>query len=160
AYFAGCKESKKDFLMRELKELNPELAARLTSTELVEEARAIPNYSYHVKTFAGKGWICLGDAHRFIDPIFSFGLYLSMKEAQHLAPMVREYLGGGRRDMENPFQDHMEWAENGMNILQDLIDSFWEKPFGFALLIHGERYKGDMIDFFAGRVHFNGTTPG
>lgn len=160
AYFSGCKESKADFIERELKSLNPDLTRRVTSTKLVEEPRAIPNYSYHVKTFAGKGWLCLGDSHRFIDPIFSFGLYLTMKEAQNAAPHIRDYLSGKNRDAENPLKEHMDWAESGMNVLQDLIDAFWEKPFGFALLLHGDRYRGDMIDMFAGRVHFKGTTPG
>src|SRR5262249_51818934 len=129
------------------------------STKLVEEPRAIPNYSYHVETFAGKGWLCIGDAHRFIDPIFSFGLYMSMKEAQYAAPAIRRYLEGHDREAENPFLEHMKKCERGMNILQDLVDGFWEKPFGFAVLVQG-RHKENLIDLFAGRVHFDGTTPG
>ncbi len=160
AYFSSKKESCANFLRREVRELNPELSQRIPDLELVEEARAIPNYSYHVETFTGKGWICIGDAHRFIDPIFSFGLFLTMKEAQFVAPFVREYLEGKYRDLDNPFEAHMQRCEAGMNLYQDLIDGFWEKPNSFAYLVHGERWRADLIDIFAGRVYMEKVSPG
>lgn len=72
AYFQAMGESPQEFLVRELRELNDELTRRLPSIDLVEDVHVIPNYSYQVKGFCGKGYICIGDAHRFIDPIFSF----------------------------------------------------------------------------------------
>ncbi|HEY4273459.1 MAG TPA: hypothetical protein VGM65_15780 [Candidatus Udaeobacter sp.] len=54
---------------------------------LVEQVHVIPNYSYQVRGFCGKGFICIGDAHRFIDPIFSFGLTVTMREAEFAAPI-------------------------------------------------------------------------
>ena len=30
--------------------------------------------------FTGKGFICVGDAHRFIDPIYSFGLCIPLRK--------------------------------------------------------------------------------
>ena len=67
-YFRGKKESKHDFYVRELRELNPGLARRVEEAELVEDVHVIPNYSFQVAGFAGPGYICLGDAHRFVDP--------------------------------------------------------------------------------------------
>ncbi len=163
AYFAAQKESKADYLRRELASLNPELTRRLTSTELIEEARAIPNYSYHCRTFAGPGWMCVGDAHRFIDPIFSFGLHVTIKEAVEAAPVVARYLGSERKDdSANPFQAHMEWLESGLDTVQHLIDGFWENPIGFAHLVHGAggRYRDDLIDLFAGRIYMDNPSAG
>jgi hypothetical protein len=51
------------------------------------DIHVIPNYSYQVKAFCGKGFMCLGDAHRFIDPIFSFGLTVTMRDK--LATLVK-----------------------------------------------------------------------
>src|SRR5262249_2819384 len=48
-YFQARRESKHDFLVREFRELHPELSRRITDTRLHEEARAIPNYSFHIK---------------------------------------------------------------------------------------------------------------
>src|SRR5262249_5716225 len=106
AYFREKRESKRDFLVRELHELNPELKSRLPEINLVEDVHVIPNYSYQVKRFCGKGFICIGDAHRFIDPIFSFGLYVTLKEASFAAPVVKAYLEGAGRDQANPFAEY------------------------------------------------------
>ena len=92
AYFLDKKESRRDFYLRELHEIHPELKRRLPEIQLVEDIHVIPNYSYQVKAFCGKGFMCLGDSHRFIDPIFSFGLTVTMREGQFAAPLIRAYL--------------------------------------------------------------------
>ncbi len=160
AYFASKKESKADYLRRELMELNPDLARRVEGLPLVEEARAIPNYSYHCTRFTGPGWIAIGDAHRFIDPIFSFGIFVAMREAQLAAPVIAQHLGSTRRGPGNPFQEHEAKLERGLDAVQDLIDGFWENPIGFAWLAHGERRKADIIDLFAGRIYGETPSPG
>ncbi|MGQ0646069.1 MAG: NAD(P)/FAD-dependent oxidoreductase [Gemmatimonadaceae bacterium] len=153
SYFTARGETREAFLRRELAELNPELARRLNDFTLIEEARAIPNYSYQVEQFTGQGWLCLGDTHRFIDPIFSFGLYVSMKEAQFAAPAIRRYLEGENRDAANPFEGHMRDMERAIDHLQDLIDGFWGEPTGFAYLVNHPRTRPTLIDLFAGRIY-------
>lgn len=152
AYFLEKGETKKDFLTRELHAIHPNLTERLPEINLVEETRVIKNYSYQVKDFTGKGYMCLGDAHRFIDPIFSFGLYVTQKEAQLAAPLVREYLNGERRDTQKPFTDYELYVEKGIDVLEDALDGFWEHPFAFAMLVY-HRYVEAMIDIFAGRIY-------
>src|SRR5205807_537477 len=152
AYFLDKKESKRDFYIRELRELHPELSRRIPEIKLVEDVHVIPNYSYQVNGFCGKGFICIGDAHRFIDPIFSFGLTVTMREAEFAAPRVREYLEGRGRDKANPFAEHQIFCEKGIDNLEDMIDLFWEQPFAFATFVH-HRYPSDMTDAFAGRIY-------
>ncbi|MFZ0544603.1 MAG: NAD(P)/FAD-dependent oxidoreductase [Candidatus Promineifilaceae bacterium] len=154
AYYLEKKESRPDFVRRELHELHPELKRRVPDIRLVEEARAVPNYSYQVARFCGKGYICIGDAHRFVDPIFSFGLFVSMKEAKMAVPYIVDYLAGANRDAANPFAEFQLKCEHGIDILEDALDGFWEHPFAFAWLVH-DRHKDDMIDVFAGRVYEN-----
>ena len=152
AYFVEQKESKKDFLVRELHELNPEMKRRIPEVNLVEDVHVIPNFSYQVKQFCGKGFICIGDAHRFVDPIFSFGLFVAMKEAEFAASAVKEYLGGAHRDDPNPFSEYQLHCEKGIDVLEDALDLFWEQPFAFATFVH-HRYTDDMCDTFAGRIY-------
>jgi hypothetical protein len=47
----------------------------------------IAYYSYQVNGFCDRGFICTGDAHRFVDPIFSFGLTVTMPENPLVAPI-------------------------------------------------------------------------
>ncbi len=152
AYFLGKKESKPDFLSRELAELNPELTRRIPDPRLVEEVKVIPNYSYQVKRFCGKGYVCVGDAHRFIDPIFSFGLYVAVKEPEILTPYIVDYLNGVARDQGNPFAAYQLHMEKGIDILEDMMDTFWEHPLAFAAFMH-VRHFPEMIDIFAGRLY-------
>jgi len=151
AYFSGKKESKRDFLVREMRELNPALGDRMEDVEVIDETRSVVNYSYQVRDFCGKGFMCVGDAHRFIDPIFSFGLFETMKEAQLAAPAIRDYLEGVDRDLPNPFARHENHCETGLDIVEDAVDTFWEYPLAFALFVH-KRYTDELIDLLAGRV--------
>lgn len=151
-YFIDKGESKRDFLLRELHELNPELKRRLPEIELVEDVHVIPNYSYQVRKFCGPGFACIGDSHRFVDPIFSFGMTVGMREGQFAAPLVRQYLEGKGRNGSNLFAQHQLLCEQGIDALEDMIDLFWEKPFSFAFFVH-HRYKEDMTDLFATRMY-------
>src|SRR5262249_16280556 len=145
-------ESRQDFLKRELKELNAELSRRLPTVRLVEDVHVIPNYSFQVRNFAGRGYICVGDAHRFVDPIFSFGLYRALKEAALAGDAVRDCLAGEPREDGNPFEDYAIRCEKGIDVVEDTIDTFWENPLAFAFFVH-HRYHDSMIDVFAGRVY-------
>lgn len=152
AYYQEKNESKLDFLIRELRELNPELTRRVPEVKLVEDVHVVPNYSFQVRGFTGKGYICIGDSHRFVDPIFSFGLYVALKEAQFAAPAVRAYLEGEGRDAANPFADYQVHCEKGIDVLEDVLDGFWENPLTFAFIVY-HRYRELMIDVFAGRIY-------
>jgi flavin-dependent dehydrogenase len=158
AYFLEKKESLKDFLVRELHQVNPENKRRIPEVKLTEDVHVIPNYSYQVKRFCGKGFICIGDAHRFIDPIFSFGVTVALREAQFMAPAVKAYLGGANRDDPNPFSDYQRFCEQGIDILEDTLDFFWEQPLSFAFCVHS-RYTEFMTDMFAGRIYERQPSP-
>src|SRR2546430_14892697 len=152
ADFLAKKQTPEEFFRSELYDINPELRNRIPDLNLVEKVHVIPNYSYQVRGFCGKGFICIGDAHRFIDPIFSFGLTVTMREAEFAALFVREYLEGKRRDEANPFAEHQIACEKGIDNLEDMIDLFWEQPFAFATFVHS-RYVEQMTDAFAGRIY-------
>jgi flavin-dependent dehydrogenase len=152
AYFLEKKETTRDFLVRELHELHPELKRRLPEVKLVEDTHVIPNYSYQVKRFCGNGFMCVGDSHRFVDPIFSFGLWVSLKEAELAAAAVKELFSQGLRDAGRPFAGYQLYCEKGIDVLEDMIDLFWMEPLAFAAFVH-ERYRDDLTDIFAGRTH-------
>ena len=152
AYFKEKNQSPKDFLVGELGTLNPAIKQYLPEVRLVERMHVIPNWSYQVMRFTGKGFICLGDAHRFIDPIFSFGLTVTMCEAQFAAPVIRRYLDGTGRNSDRPFAEYEVAMEKGIDVLEDTLDSFWEFPYGFAKYVHHD-YKDLMTDMFAGRIY-------
>lgn len=156
-YFKSRSESTHDFLMRELRELHPGLSQRLPDLTPLEPVRAIPNYSFAVDHYTGKNWICLGDAHRFIDPIFSFGLFLTMNEARMATPHIVRFLNGETRSQAEPFAEHQRVCNLGVDRLQELIDGFWGAPLSFAYLVTNPRTRPGMIDLLAGRIYGDST---
>lgn len=77
-----------DFLYDTLR-LNPALWQRLQQAELVgDEVRVTGNYSYDARCMGGPGWIMVGDAFAFLDPVFSSGVYLAMAGAAQAADLV------------------------------------------------------------------------
>jgi len=151
-YFTGQKLSKPDFLRQELMSINPELSRRITNLNFVEEARAATSYSYWCRHFTGKGFLCVGDSHRFMDPIFSFGLFFAVKEAQYASEALVRYFNGETRNLDNPFAEYEALVDGGQDVIQDLVDCFWDFPLAFQMLVH-RSHQEDMVDLFAGRVY-------
>ncbi len=158
ATFQESRQTPDEFFHSALPGINTDLARRVSDIELVEKVHVIPNYSYQVRRFCGKGYICIGDAHRFIDPIFSFGISATLREAEFAVPHVLAYLEGKGRELANPFAEHMLFCEKGTDNLEDMIDLFWEQPFAFAAFVH-QRYREQMIDAFGGRIYENEHQP-
>jgi flavin-dependent dehydrogenase len=151
-YFTAQGLSKEEFLRRELVSVNPELTKRITNLDFTDTTRAASNYSYRVRRFTGKGFLCVGDSHRFIDPILSFGLYFAIKEAEFASQALVRYFSGETRNLENPFAEYEALVDAGQDVIQDLVDCFWDFPIAFQILVH-KTNRDDMTDLFAGRVH-------
>jgi flavin-dependent dehydrogenase len=140
-----------------MKTLNPELAKRLEDAEIVEDVHSCANYSYQIKDFGGPGFLCVGDAHRFIDPIFSLGLHFTLVECRKAADVIADYLSGKTAHMANPFEEHMKFCEMGMDNIQVMLDAFWDYPFAFSLFMKDPKYREGFIDLFAGRCYVSDT---
>ena len=152
AYFKKQGLSKTDYLRKEMMALNPELTRRITNTSFVEEVRSVTSYSYSTTDYAGKGFICVGDSHEFTDPIFSFGVFLAMKEAEFAAEAIVKHLAEGNGAAENPFADYTAVTTEGQAAIRDVIDTFWEYPLVFTRMASGAA-QDDITDLFAGRIY-------
>ena len=77
-----------EFLLATLQK-NPRLWRRVQDAELIsDEVRATGNYSYDSIHMGGIGWVMIGDAFAFLDPVFSSGVYLAMSGAEQAAEVV------------------------------------------------------------------------
>jgi flavin-dependent dehydrogenase len=77
-----------EFLLDTLRR-SPALWRRVEHAELIgNEVRVTGNYSYDSTRMGGPGWVLIGDAFAFLDPVFSSGVYLAMTGAEQAAGMV------------------------------------------------------------------------
>jgi flavin-dependent dehydrogenase len=75
--------------------LNPLLADRMKNAKLLGPALATGNFSYQAEKMYGDGWLLIGDAYAFIDPVFSSGVFLGMSSAEFGAQAVDKMLRTG-----------------------------------------------------------------
>ena len=59
--------------------MSPALSDRLKDAELTGPATATGNYSYKSNRISGPGYLMVGDAYGFIDPVFSSGVLIAMQ---------------------------------------------------------------------------------
>jgi flavin-dependent dehydrogenase len=86
-----------EFLLDTLNK-NTDLKRRIEHAELAGEVRVTGNYSYDSTRMGGPGWILVGDAFAFLDPVFSSGVYLAMSGAEQAAAVVDEALRTPERE--------------------------------------------------------------
>jgi flavin-dependent dehydrogenase len=96
-YLKQRKERTGEFLMDTL-HLSPGLQKRIEGAELIGEVRVTGNYSYDSTQMGGPGWVMVGDAFAFLDPVFSSGVYLAMSGAEQAAAAVDTALREPQRE--------------------------------------------------------------
>ena len=57
---------------------SPTVAARVGTAEMVSEIYSTGNYSYRARQGHGDGYLMIGDAYGFVDPMFSTGVLMAM----------------------------------------------------------------------------------
>jgi hypothetical protein len=77
AVFKGRHGSPHDLFMARLQS-SPTVRARMAGAELVSEVVSTGNYAYESNVHSGDGYLMIGDAFAFIDPVFSSGVLLAM----------------------------------------------------------------------------------
>ena len=75
------------FLMRTLDAV-PSARERMQGAVRVAPIHVTGNYAYDCTRMNGPGWMLLGDAWNFVDPMFSSGVYLAMNSAEKCAPAI------------------------------------------------------------------------
>jgi len=61
---------------------------RIANAERVAPYRAAKEYSYRSKQVAGDGWVLVGDAFGFLDPLYSSGVLLALKSGAFAADAI------------------------------------------------------------------------
>jgi len=66
----------------------PAAQARMQGARRVAPVHVTGNYAYECTRMHGPGWLLLGDAYSFVDPMFSSGVFLAMNSAERAADVV------------------------------------------------------------------------
>lgn len=132
--------------------LCPALRERLDGARQVREVEVAKDFSYLSDRIAGDGWVMVGDAFGFLDPIYSSGVFLALESGEMAADAIVEALdeddvSGARL---GAFQER--YVE-GMKAIRRLIYAFYDKGFSFARFL--ERFpecRESVVDLLVGNV--------
>jgi len=107
------------------------------------------DFSYRSTRVAGDGWVLVGDAFGFLDPIYSSGVFLALKSGQLAADAVAE--GFAKKDFSAAQLG--KWGDEfieGMERMKRLVYAFYEGfSFGAFIRKHPEM-KRNIVDLLVG----------
>ena len=110
---------------------------------------ATKDYSYRSTRSAGDGWVLVGDAFGFLDPLYSSGVLLALKSGQLAADAVSEGLKNGDTGEEQLGKWAPAFSE-GMDRMRRLVCEFYD-GFSFGRFVKRHpNLKGSLTDLLIG----------
>lgn len=106
----------------------------LAGAEQLFEARATADFSFRVRDTRGDGWIAVGDAGGFIDPLFSTGAHLAMHGGLLGAEAIDVALTAGDVS-RGRFETWEQVMRRGTNLFLGMVQAFYAgrlQPYIFA----------------------------
>jgi flavin-dependent dehydrogenase len=92
-YIKSRRTSLDQFLLQTLRQ-SPPIAERMEHARPLTPTYAAANFSYRRQTMTGEGYLMIGDAFAFIDPVFSSGVHLALNSGTIGAGVVDAFLRG------------------------------------------------------------------
>ena len=129
---------------------------RVAGGTRVDKIYSIIDYSYRSKENAGNGFILIGDAYGFLDPIYSSGVLLALKMAELAADAIHDAFNkndfsGERLSQFQPMLD------NGIESMRKLVHAFYCESFSFSQFL--KKYPDQrvgIINLLIGNVFMEG----
>lgn len=131
--------------------------SRIRGAEQVRPAQATGNYSYLSSRMMGPGFLMIGDAFAFIDPIFSSGVHLAMSSAQRGIGVAEAWLGGDERAYRRACRSYERETQLGLDAFSWFIYRFRTPAmhFLFSNPRNAFRMVEGVVSMLAGDVFSN-----
>ncbi len=99
------------------------------------------DYSYYSEKKFGARYALVGDAGRFIDPIFSSGIYLSMKSGSLVADALHSMLASNNFDDNTPLEGVYKTINGAYDLVYRLISLYYD-PHAISFAEAGSFFGG------------------
>ncbi|RIK78260.1 MAG: NAD(P)/FAD-dependent oxidoreductase [Planctomycetota bacterium] len=128
------------------------VAQRLEGSEQVDELIVAKEFSYLTDRSAGDGWVLVGDAWGFIDPVYSSGVFFALKSGQMAADCIVEALRTGDLTAATLGRWVPEFSEK-TNWIRKLVHAFYSGGFRVGKFVKEfPHHRGELTDLLIGRV--------
>lgn len=130
----------------------PELAEALRCSQRVRPFRAEGDYSYAMKAITGDRWLLIGDAARFVDPIFSSGVSVAMNSARLASHDIIAAAENG--DFGKPaFADFERTLRRAVRNWYEFISIYYRLNILFTAFVSDPCYRLDVLKMLQGDVY-------
>jgi flavin-dependent dehydrogenase len=104
---------------------------RVAEGTRVDKIYSILDYSYRSKQNAGNGFILIGDAYGFLDPIYSSGVLLALKMAELAADAIHDAFNHDDFSAARLGQ-YQAKLDRGIESMRKLVYAFYNEGFSFS----------------------------
>ncbi len=131
---------------------NPDCAAAMRNAKQVNEFKKEADYSYSMKKFVGDGYLCIGDAARFVDPIFSSGCSVALSSAKFASERIKYALDHNDFSAKalQPYEDKLR---SGVNIWYEFITLYYKLLPLFTYFIQSKKHRLEVLQLLQGEVY-------
>lgn len=132
-------------------ESNRDLSDAMCHARCVNELKVEGDYSYSMENFVGDGFLLVGDAARFVDPIFSSGVSVALYSAKFAAERIQEAFA--RNDFSaDVFKPYEEKLRAGVEIWYEFIRLYYKLLPLFTYFIQSRKYRLQVLRLLQGDV--------
>lgn len=104
---------------------------RVEGATRVDKIYSILDYSYRSTNCAGNGFLIIGDAYGFLDPIYSSGVLLALKMAELAANSIHDAFKNNDFSAGRLGQ-YQEKLDKGIESMRKLVYAFYNEGFSFS----------------------------
>jgi flavin-dependent dehydrogenase len=127
----------------------PGIKVRIAPGRRVAPFRAAKEYTYRSRRAAGDGWVLVGDAFGFLDPLYSSGVLLALTSGSMAADAVAEGLAKGDTSAAQLGKWEATFTR-GMDRMRRLVCEYYDGfSFGHFVRRHPQ-FKGHLTDLLIG----------
>jgi FADH2 O2-dependent halogenase len=151
AHFKAAARSREDFFYECLRS-RPDIGALADRAERIRPLTEEADYSYAMSQFTGDRYLLLGDAARFVDPIFSSGVSIALNSARLASRDVLAALESGRFERAS-YQPYETTTRRGVRNWYDFICLYYRLNVLFTHFINHPSYRLDVLKLLQGDVY-------
>jgi flavin-dependent dehydrogenase len=151
-YLKSRRTSLDQFLLDTLRQ-SPPIAKRMEHARPLTPAYAAANFSYRRASMSGEGYLVIGDAFAFIDPVFSSGVHLALNSGTLGAGVVDAFLRGAS-DYPMRLKEFERTVRRGIDTFSWFIHRFNQPAFESLFVSTNRPHKMEraVLSLLAGDV--------
>lgn len=149
--FAKSREEREKFFW-ECVATRPELYQGLRAAKRVRPFKDEGDYSYAMKQISGDRFVLIGDAARFVDPIFSTGVSIAMNSARFASRDIIAAVARGKCDRDS-FETYESTIRRGTRNWYNFISVYYRLNVLFTYYIREPKYRLDVLKLLQGDVY-------